>query len=51
MGGVDLLDDIQEFYHEHGVVLTPRAAPPLRFSFANGDEDVPASVVGIPDLP
>ena len=51
MGGVDLLTDIQEFYAGYGLYLNSRPAPPMRFSFANGDEDWSDRVFSIPYIP
>ena len=51
MGGVDLLQRIQEMYAQPGLRLTSRPVSPLRFSFANGEEDVSTSVLPVPYLP
>ena len=51
MGGVDLLQNIQEIYADAGLQLTSHPVPPLRFSFANGQEDVSTSVLPVPYLP
>ena len=51
MGGVDLLQRIQEMYAHAGLRLTPHLVSPLRFSFANGQEDVSTSVLPVPYLP
>ena len=51
MGGVDLLQKIQEIYADAGLQLTSHPVPPLRFSFANGQEDVSTSVLPVPYLP
>ena len=45
MGGVDLLQKFQEIYADAWLQLTPHPLPPLRFSFANGQEDVSTSVL------
>ena len=51
MGGVDLLQKkIQEIYADAGLQLTSHPVPPLRFSFANGQEDVSTSVLPVPIL-
>ena len=44
MGGVILLQKIQEIYADAGLQLTSHPVPPLRVSFANGQEDVSTSV-------
>ena len=44
MGGVDLLQKFQEIYADAGLQLTSHPVPPLRFSFANCQEDVSTSV-------
>ena len=51
MGGVDLLQNIQEIYADAGLQLTSHPVPPLLFSFANGQEDVSTSVLLVPYLP
>ena len=51
MGGVDLLQRIQEMYAQGGLRLTSHPVSPLRFSFANGQEDVSTSVLLVPYLP
>ena len=51
MGGVDLLQRIQETYAQDGLRLTSHPVSPLRFSFANGQEDVSTSVMSVPYLP
>ena len=51
MGGVDLLQRIQEMYAHAGLRLTSHPVSPLRFSFANGQEDVSTSVLPVPYLP
>ena len=51
MGSVDLLQRIQEIYADAGLHLTSRPVSPLRFSFANGQEDVSTSVLPVPCLP
>ena len=51
MGGVDLLQRIQEMYAQAGLQLTSHPVSPLRFSFANGREDVSTSVLLVPYLP
>ena len=51
MGGVDLLQKFQEIYADAGLQLTSHHVPPLRFSFANGQEDVSTSVLPVPCLP
>ena len=48
MGGVDLLQRIQEMYAQAGLRLTSHPVSPLRFSFANGQEDVSTSVLLVP---
>ena len=50
MGGVDLLQKFQEIYADAGLQLTSHPVPPLRFSFANCQEDVSTSVLPIPYL-
>ena len=44
-GGVDLLQRIQEMYAQAGLRLSSHPVSPLRFSFANGQEDVSTSVL------
>ena len=51
MGGVDLVLRIREIYADAGLQLTSRPVSPLRFSFANGQEDVSTSVLPVPCLP
>ena len=51
MGGVDLLRRIQEMYAQAGLRLTSHPVSPLRFSFANGQEDVSTSVLPVTYLP
>ena len=51
MGGVDLLQRIQEMYAQAGLRLTSHPVSPLRLSFANGQEDVSTSVLPVPCLP
>ena len=51
MGGVDLLQKFEEIYADAGLQLTSHPVPPLRFSFANGQEDVSTSVLPVPYLP
>ena len=43
-GGVDLLQRIQEMYASAGLRLSSHPVSPLRFSFANGRENVSTSV-------
>ena len=50
MGGVDLLQRIQEMYAQAGLRLTSHPVSPLRFSFTNGQEDVSTSVLNVPYL-
>ena len=50
MGGVDLLQRIQEMYAQAGLRLASHPVSPLRFSFANGQEDVSTSVLLVPYL-
>ena len=50
MGGVDLLQRIQEMYAQAGHRLTSHPVSQLRFSFANGQEDVSTSVSIVPYL-
>ena len=50
-GDIDLLQRIQEMYAHVGLRLTLHPVSPLRFSFANGQEDVSTSVLPVPDLP
>ena len=50
LGGVDLLQRIQEMYARDGLRLTAHPVSPLRFSFANGEEDVSTSVLPVPHL-
>ena len=47
MGGVDLLQRIQEFFAQASLRLTSHPVSPLRFSFANGQEDVSANVLPV----
>ena len=51
MGGVDLLQRIQEMYAQAGLRLTSHPVSPLRFAFADGQEDVSTSVLPVPYLP
>ena len=51
MRGVDLLQRIQEMYAQAGLRLTSHPVSPLRFSFANGQEDVSTSVLPVPCSP
>ena len=51
VGGVDLFQRIQEMYAHAGLRLTSYPVSPLRFSFANGQQDVPTSVLPVPYLP
>ena len=51
MGGVDLLHKFRGIYADAGLQLTSHPVPPLRFSFANGQEDVSTSVLPVPYLP
>ena len=51
MGDVDLLQRVQEMYAQVGLRLTSHPVSPLRFSFANGQEDVSTSVLPVPYLP
>ena len=51
MGCVDLLQKFQEIYADAGLQLTLHPVPPLRFSFANGQEEVSTSVLPVPHLP
>ena len=51
MGGVDLLQRIQEMYAHAGLRLTSHLVSSPRFSFANGQEDVSTSVLLVPYLP
>ena len=48
MGGVDLLQRIQEMYAQARLRLSSHPVSPLRFSFANGQEDVSTSVLPVP---
>ena len=48
VGGVHLLQRIQEMYAQAGPRLTSHPVSPLRFSFANGQEDVSTSVLPVP---
>ena len=41
----------QEIYADAGLQLTSHPVPPLRFSFANGQEDVSTSLLPVPYLP
>ena len=50
-GATDLLQRIQEMYAQAGLRLTSYPVSPLRFSFANGQEDVSTSVLPVPYLP
>ena len=50
-GGVDSLRRIQEMHAQAGLPLTSHPVSPLRFSFANGQEDVSTSVLPAPYLP
>ena len=50
MGGVDVLQRIQAMYAQAGLRLTARPVSPLRFSFANGQEDVSTRVLPWPYL-
>ena len=50
MGGVDLLQRIQEMNAQAGLRLTSHPVSPLRFSVANGHEDVSTSVLLVPYL-
>ena len=50
-GGVDLLQKFQEIYADAVLQLTSHPVPPLRFSFANGQEDVSTSVLLVHYLP
>ena len=45
MGGVDLLQRVQEMYAQAGLRLTSHPVSPLRFSFANGQEYLPWNVI------
>ena len=51
MRGVVLLQRIQEMYAHAGLRLSSHPVSPLRFSFANGQEDVSTSVLPVPYLP
>ena len=51
MGGVDLLQKIQEMYAQAGLQLTSHPVSPLRVYFANVQEDVSTSVLPVPYLP
>ena len=51
MGGVDLLQNIQEIYEDASLQLTSHPVSPLRFSFANAQEDVSTNVLFVPYLP
>ena len=50
-GSVDMLQRIQEMNAQAGLRLTSHPVSPLRFSFANGQEDVSTSVLTVPYLP
>ena len=45
------MQKFQEIYADAGHQLTSYPVPPLRFSFANGQEDVSTSVLPVPYLP
>ena len=51
MGGVDVLQRIQEMNEKASLRLTSRPVSPLRFSFAKGQEDVSTRVLPVPYLP
>ena len=51
MGGVDLLQRIQEMYAQAGLRLTSHPVSPLRFSITIRQEDVSTSVLLVPYLP
>ena len=48
MGGVVLFQKFQEICADAGLQLTSHPVPPLRFSFANGQEYVSTSVLLFP---